>query len=170
MKEFQNHELVAINSLVPWSIYFYADSIRTDIEIPPLAKSYKRLDFGTIKEEIARGNSAFCGTDGFGNHAPLEIPDAEVREALFMRQTEPLQVTTEILKKTTKQRTQTALKEWLDKYFQTISEKRILIIFLDDLPEGERDNLPMWFYKIVEQHSYSTAKTTQDEEETKFNW
>ena len=169
MKEYGNHELVAINSLVPWSIYFHAESIRKDVEIPPLAKNYRQFNFGLVQDEISKGNSAFCGTDGFGNHAPLEIPDAEMREALFMKKTEPLQVTAEILKRTTKQKTQTALTEWLEKYFQTSSEKRLLMIYLDDLPEGERENLPMWFYRIVEQHFYSGTKE-QDKEEVRFNW
>ena len=170
MKEFQNYDLVSINNLCPWSIHFHSESMRSDLEIPPLAKNYKRLDFGSVKEEIVKGNIAFCGVDGFGNHAPIEIPDAEMREALFMRQTEPLQVTTEILKKTTKQKTQKALMEWLDRYFLTKSEKKILLIYINDLPENERENLPMWFHRIVEQHFYSTTKTTQGEAETSFNW
>lgn len=169
MRDYENHELVSFNNLCPWSIYFYAENIRTDFEVPPLAKNFKRLTFGDVRAEIAKGNSAFCGTDGFGNHAPLEIPDAEMREALFMKKTEPLQVTAEILKRTTKQKTQTALTEWLEKYFQTSSEKRLLMIYLDDLPEGERENLSMWFYRIVEQHFYSGTKE-QDKEEVRFNW
>ena len=169
MKDYQNYELVEINNLMPWSIHFHSETMRTDVEIPPLAKNYRRMDFGSVKEEITRGNNAFCGVDGFGNHAGLEIPDAEMREALFMKRTEPLQVTAEILKRTTKQKTQTALTEWLEKYFQTSSEKRLLMIYLDDLPEGERENLPMWFYRIVEQHFYSGTKE-QDKEEVRFNW
>lgn len=169
MRDYENHELVSFNNLCPWSIYFYAENIRTDFEVPPLAKNFKRLTFGDVRAEIAKGNTAFCGIDGFGDHAPLEIPDEEMREALFMKKTEPLQVTAEILRKTTKQKTQTALTEWLEKYFQTSSEKRLLMIYLDDLPERERENLPMWFYRIVDQHFYSGTKE-QDKEEARFNW
>lgn len=171
MKEFQNHELVAINSLVPWSIHFHAESIRTDIEIPALAKNYKRLDFGTIKEEIAKLNTAFCGIDGFGDHAPIEIPDDEMREALFMRETAPKQITAEILQKTLKQKSQKALTEWLNEYFVTVSEKKVLMVYLASLPDEQRDNLPVWYHRMIENHYYEGGtKAAAEEQKTMLNW
>lgn len=168
MKDYQNHEIVEINSLVPWSIYFHSETMRTDVEIPQMAKNYRRLDFGTVKDEISKGNSAFCGVDGFGNHAPLEIPDAEMREALFMQPTEPKQVTLEILKKTTKQKTQDNLKKWLNEYFATISERKVLMVYLADLPEEERDSLPVWFFKTVDEHYVSDVKPKEENENRMF--
>lgn len=171
MKEYQNHELVAINNLCPWSIHFHAESIRTDIEIPALAKNYKRLDFETVREEIAKGNTAFCGLDGFGDHSPLEIPDAEMREALFMRQTEPLQITAEVLKKTLKQKSQKALTEWLNEHFVTVSEKKALMVYMASLPDDDRDNLPVWYHRLIENHYYDGgAKAAAEENETRLNW
>ena len=171
MKEFMNHELVALNNLCPWSIHFHAESIRSDIEIPPLAKNYKRLDFGTVKEEIAKLNTAFCGIDGFGDHAPLEIPDDEMREALFMRETTPKQITAEILQKTLKQKSQKALTEWLNEYFVTVSEKKVLMVYLASLPDEQRDNLPVWYHRMIENHYYEGGpKAAAEEQKTMLNW
>lgn len=171
MRNYENHELVSFNNLCPWSIYFHSETMRADVEIPPLAKNFKRMTFGDVRAEIAKGNTAFCGTNGFGDHAPLEIPDTEMREALFMRQTEPLQVTADILKKTLKQKSQQALLGWLEKYYKTVSEKKLLMVYLANLPDEARDDLPMWFHRLVEDHYYAGGtKAAAEEKETLLNW
>lgn len=171
MRNYENHELVSFNNLCPWSIYFHSETMRADVEIPQLAKNFKRLTFGDVRAEIAKGNIAFCGVDGFGNHAPLEIPDSEMREALFMRETAPKQITAEVLKKTLKQKSQKALTEWLNEYFVTVSEKKALMVYLASLPDDDRDNLPVWYHRLIENHYYAGGtKSAADEEKTMLNW
>lgn len=162
MREFNNYESVEFNNLAPWSVFFHADGIQRDIEVPASAKGF-RLDFGTIKSEVLKRNVAFCGTDGYGDHAVFQIPDREAREALFLKDTDPLQITSDILEKTIKQKSKKALQEWLEKYFATSWEKRVLMTYYhSEINEEMKDSLPVWCYRLIEEWYYGDAAHKTD--------
>lgn len=158
MKEFNNFDPIEFDNLAMWSVHFHSDNIRRDLEIPAEAKGY-RLDFGTIREEIMKQNVAFCGTNGYGDHAVFQITDREAREALFLKDTDPVVANNDILEKTFKQKTKKALQEWLERYFPTGWEKRVLMVYYhNNIDDEVKDSLPVWCYRLIEEWFYSDAE------------
>lgn len=85
VKVFEDSELVKIQNFYEHEICFYSGIARKDIIIPALANDYE-LSVKIVKSEVFNKNFLFTGLDGFGNHAPLKICDAEMYRFLFGRE------------------------------------------------------------------------------------
>ena len=90
---------VSIDNLCDWDIGFVGIETNRDITIAGGVKNFRSLTVAEVDAQVKTGNIAFCGEDGFGKHASIRINDPLIREYVFQKAVDPLQLTEENVRK-----------------------------------------------------------------------
>lgn len=100
-KNFKPTDKITVKNLYPWDTGFQVFNDKTDRDSDCTIKGgelYKRLTYEQVENEIFKGNKAFVGIDGHGNHAPLMIVDDDACLALLAVTERPKQLSEDVLK------------------------------------------------------------------------
>ena len=77
-----------------------------------------------IEDQVNNGNELFCGIDGLGGHASLQIVDSLVREYVFGEPTNPVQLTSEAVNELLAIESKPLFNQRLSELVVTNSEKK----------------------------------------------
>lgn len=130
---------VSIDNLCDWVISFESFESNRGINVPEGVKNYKNLTVAEVDAQVKTGNVGFCGTDGFGSHAPFKINDPVVREYVFGEAVNPIQLTEDAVKELLAIQNKQKFYDTLKSLVVTKSEKRMIVrlvmkIGMDDVP------------------------------------
>lgn len=130
--KFSSLARVEINNLYGWSLGYHSNAMHQDILIPPYAKKYKMITLADALEQVANNNVFWCGTDGFGSHAAIQIVDPELREYILNTTDVPVQFTKENIQKMLEHDTRDSFAKAMKETIVTTSEGRMMLVMLDE--------------------------------------
>lgn len=119
---------VPIDNLCDWDIHFRSLESNRDLFIAGGVKNYRQLTVAEIDSQVKIGNEAFCGTDGYGTHAPIRIIDPVIREYVFGADTNPKQLTEDNVRELLRIFDKRKFKDSLENLVVTNAEKRMIVL------------------------------------------
>lgn len=150
---------VEVRNLRAWELSFIprdgnAEQVTKGILINPNQKSMFKLS--EVEDQVNNGNELFCGIDGLGGHASLQIVDPLVREYVFGESTNPTQLTVDAVNELLALETKAAFDKRLSELVVTNSEKRMIAIMCTNdglFPEVNTDYVPSYKLAAIEKIS-----------------
>ena len=139
VEDIKPSDRVSIDNLCDWVISFEGLENNRGINVPDGVKNYKNLTVSEVDAQVKTGNKGFCGTDGFGAHAPFRINDPLIREYVFGEAVDPVQLTDDAVRKLLSIQNKQEFYNALESLVVTKSEKRMIVrlvmkIGMDDVP------------------------------------
>ena len=150
---------VEIRNLRAWELSFIprdgnAEQVTKGIIINPNQKSMFKLS--EIEDQVNNGNELFCGIDGLGGHASLQIVDPIVREYVFGEPTNPIQLTVDAVNELLAIESKSLFNKKLSELVVTNSEKRMIAIMCSNdglFPDVNIDDAPSYKLAAIEKIS-----------------
>lgn len=150
---------VEVRNLRAWELSFVPrdgniEQVTKGIIINPSQKSMFKLS--EIEDQVNIGNELFCGIDGLGGHASLQIADPLVREYVFGEPTNPTQLTVEALNELLSIESKSLFNKQLSELVVTNSEKRMIAIMCTNhtlYPYVNTDDTPSYKISAIERIS-----------------
>ena len=150
---------VEIRNLRAWELSFIprdgnAEQVTKGILIYPNQKTMYKLS--EVEDQVNNGNELFCGIDGLGGHASLQIVDPLVREYVFGEPTNPTQLTVDAVNELLALESKAAFDKRLSELVVTNSEKRMIAIMCTNdglFPEVNTDYVPSYKLAAIEKIS-----------------
>lgn len=125
------NDRVALTNLRNWPLHFHGQESMRDITIPPSVKNWRRLTVAEVDAQAKSGNRFFCGTDGFGANAAVQIMDENVRKYVFGIEEadaeQPVMLTLENVKDLIATSPKAAFMEKLNRLVVTDGDKRMIV-------------------------------------------
>ena len=135
---------VSIDNLCDWDIGFTSYETNRDIVISGGVKNYRNLTVAEIDAQVKNGNIAFCGENGFGDHASIRINDPLVREYVFQEPIDPVQLTEDAVRNLLSIQDKRKFNQMLSELVVKRHEKRMIVRLVDKIG---KDDIPS--YQIV---------------------
>lgn len=150
---------VEVRNLRSWELSFVprdgnVEQVTKGLLISPSQKSMFKLS--EVEDQVNNGNELFCGIDGLGGHASLQIVDSLVREYVFGEPTNPVQLTVDAVNELLALESKEAFDKRLSELVVTNSEKRMIAIMCsnDDLfPQVNTEYVPSYKLAAIEKNS-----------------
>ncbi len=150
---------VEVRNLRAWELSFIprdgnAEQVTKGILIYPNQKTMYKLS--EVEDQVNNGNELFCGIDGLGGHASLQIVDPLVREYVFGEPTNPTQLTVDAVNELLVLESKAAFDKRLSELVVTNSEKRMIAIMCTNdglFPEINTDYVPSYKLAAIEKIS-----------------
>lgn len=150
---------VEVRNLRAWELSFIprdgnAEQVTKGILIYPNQKTMYKLS--EVEDQVNNGNELFCGIDGLGGHASLQIVDPLVREYVFGEPTNPIQLTVDAVNELLALESKAAFDKRLSELVVTNSEKRMIAIMCTNdglFPEVNTDYVPSYKLAAIEKIS-----------------
>lgn len=150
---------VEVRNLRAWELSFIprdgnAEQVTKGILIYPNQKTMYKLS--EVEDQVNNGNELFCGIDGLGGHASLQIVDPLVREYVFGEPTNPTQLTVDAVNELLALESKAAFDKRLSELVVTNSEKRMIAIMCTNdglFPEINTDYVPSYKLAAIEKIS-----------------
>lgn len=150
---------VEVRNLRAWELSFIprdgnAEQVTKGILIYPNQKTMYKLS--EVEDQVNNGNELFCGIDGLGGHASLQIVDPLVREYVFSEPTNPTQLTVDAVNELLALESKVAFDKRLSELVVTNSEKRMIAIMCTNdglFPEVNTDYVPSYKLAAIEKIS-----------------
>lgn len=150
---------VEVRNLRAWELSFIprdgnAEQVTKGILIYPNQKTMYKLS--EVEDQVNNGNELFCGIDGLGGHASLQIVDPLVREYVFGEPTNPTQLTVDAVNELLALESKAAFDKRLSELVVTNSEKRMIAIMCTNdglFPEVNTDYVPSYKLAAIEKIS-----------------
>lgn len=150
---------VEVRNLRAWELSFIprdgnAEQVTKGILIYPNQKTMYKLS--EVEDQVNNGNELFCGIDGLGGHASLQIVDPLVREYVFGEPTNPTQLTVDAVNELLALESKVAFDKRLSELVVTNSEKRMIAIMCTNdglFPEVNTDYVPSYKLAAIEKIS-----------------
>lgn len=150
---------VEIRNLRAWELSFVPrdgniEQVTKGIIIKPASKNMFKLS--EIEDQVNNGNELFCGLDGLGAHASLQIVDPIVREYVFGELTNPVQLTEEAVIELLAIESKSAFNKRLSDLVVTNSEKRMIAVMCSNkklFPNINTDDVPSYKLTSIERIS-----------------
>lgn len=150
---------VEVRNLRAWELSFIprdgnAEQVTKGILIYPNQKTMYKLS--EVEDQVNNGNELFCGIDGLGGHASLQIVDPLVREYVFGEPTNPIQLTVDAVNELLALESKAAFDKRLSELVVTNSEKRMIAIMCTNdglFPEINTDYVPSYKLAAIEKIS-----------------
>lgn len=150
---------VEVRNLRSWELSFVprdgnVEQVTKGLLISPSQKSMFKLS--EVEDQVNNGNELFCGIDGLGGHASLQIVDSLVREYVFGEPTNPVQLTVDAVNELLALESKEAFDKRLSELVVTNSEKRMIAIMCsnDDLfPQVNTEYVPSYKLAAIEKIS-----------------
>lgn len=150
---------VEVRNLRAWELSFIprdgnVEQVTKGIIINPSQKTMFKLS--EIEDQVNNGNELFCGVDGLGGHASLQIVDPLVREYVFGEPTNPIQLTSEAVNELLAIESKSLFNQRLSELVVTNSEKRMIAIMCTNhalYPDVNIDDVPSYKLAAIERIS-----------------
>lgn len=150
---------VEVRNLRAWELSFIprdgnAEQVTKGILINPIQRSMFKLS--EVEDQVNNGNELFCGIDGLGGHASLQIVDPLVREYVFGEPTNPTQLTVEAVNELLALESKADFNKRLSELVVTNSEKRMIAIMCTNsslFPDINIDDAPSYKLMAIEKVS-----------------
>lgn len=122
---------VEVRNLRAWELSFVpkdgnAEQVTKGILINPNSKTMFKLS--EIEDQVNNRNELFCGLDGLGSHASLQIVDPLVREYVFGEPTDPVLLTVDTVNELLAIESKKEFEKRLSELVVTNSEKRMIAV------------------------------------------
>ena len=148
-----------VRNLRAWELSFIprdgnVEQVTKGIIINPSQKTMFKLS--EIEDQVNNGNELFCGIDGLGGHASLQIVDSLVREYVFGEPTNPVQLTSEAVNELLAIESKPLFNQRLSELVVTNSEKRMIAIMCTNhalYPDVNIDDAPSYKLAAIEKIS-----------------
>lgn len=150
---------VEVRNLRAWELSFIprdgnAEQVTKGILIYPNQKTMYKLS--EVEDQVNNGNELFCGIDGLGGHASLQIVDPLVREYVFGEPTDPIQLTIDAVNELLALESKVAFDKRLSELVVTNSEKRMIAIMCSNdglFPQVNTEYVPSYKLAAIEKIS-----------------
>lgn len=150
---------VEVRNLRAWELSFIprdgnAEQVTKGILIYPNQKTMYKLS--EVEDQVNNGNELFCGIDGLGGHASLQIVDPLVREYVFGEPTDPIQLTVDAVNELLALESKVAFDKRLSELVVTNSEKRMIAIMCSNdglFPQVNTEYVPSYKLAAIEKIS-----------------
>lgn len=150
---------VEVRNLRAWELSFIprdgnAEQVTKGILIYPNQKTMYKLS--EVEDQVNNGNELFCGIDGLGGHASLQIVDPLVREYVFGEPTDPIQLTVDAVNELLALESKIAFDKKLSELVVTNSEKRMIAIMCSNdglFPQVNTEYVPSYKLAAIEKIS-----------------
>ena len=150
---------VEVRNLRAWKLSFIprdgnAEQVTKGILIYPNQKTMYKLS--EVEDQVNNGNELFCGIDGLGGHASLQIVDPLVREYVFGEPTDPIQLTVDAVNELLALESKVAFDKRLSELVVTNSEKRMIAIMCSNdglFPQVNTEYVPSYKLAAIEKIS-----------------
>ena len=150
---------VEVRNLRAWELRFIprdgnAEQVTKGILIYPNQKTMYKLS--EVEDQVNNGNELFCGIDGLGGHASLQIVDPLVREYVFGEPTDPIQLTVDAVNELLALESKVAFDKRLSELVVTNSEKRMIAIMCSNdglFPQVNTEYVPSYKLAAIEKIS-----------------
>ncbi len=150
---------VEVRNLRAWELSFIprdgnAEQVTKGILIYPNQKTMYKLS--EVEDQVNNGNELFCGIDGLGGHASLQIVDPLVREYVFGEPTDPIQLTVDAVNELLALESKVSFDKRLSELVVTNSEKRMIAIMCSNdglFPQVNTEYVPSYKLAAIEKIS-----------------
>lgn len=150
---------VEVKNLRAWEVSFIprdgnAEQVTKGIIINPNSKNMFKLS--EVEDQVNNGNELFCGIDGLGSHASLQIVDPVVREYVFGEPTDPVQLTVEAVSELLALENKAEFNKRLSELVATNSDQRMIAVMCtnkDMFPTINTDDAPSYMFSAIERIS-----------------
>ena len=150
---------VEVRNLRAWEVSFIprdgnAEQVTKGIIIAPNSKTMFKLS--EVEDQVNNGNELFCGLDGLGSHASLQIVDPIVREYVFGEPTNPVQLTVDAVSELLSLENRSEFENRLSELVATNSDQRMIAVMCsnkDMYPSINTDDAPSYMFSAIEKIS-----------------